>query len=237
MPDERKYYVLREDDCRFESMTKEQIVSAIAEATGNTPREIDSAFITKLKEMNGGGNLSVWVGTSAEYAAIVTANALVPNRLYIVTDDSFESDINGEIEQIKSQIASISSSLVVGEWVQIKRYKELTSAEKTVIGSYKLVGNMYTVSLQYNPAEFDSYSSGHESCPLPINFDLPTEGISVPVLVKKGDGETVNYYTGEAAIYNNSIEIYGISGSGATVLQGICVLFSLPKADAETAVG
>ena len=228
---ERNYYCISEDNCKFPSMTSEQILAAIAEATGNTPRSVDNAFVTKLKEMNSGGNLTVWIGTSAEYAAIVAADALVPNRLYITTDDTFESGVNEAIEELRSQIAALSAFLISGDWVQIKRYKQLTSPEKTVIGSYKLVGNMYTVSLQYNPAEFDSYSSGHESCPLPISLDIPTEAITVPVLVSKGDGSMVSYSMGEAVINKNSVDIYGIAGSGASLLQGIGVVFSLPKAE------
>lgn len=234
---ERNYFCICEDNCKFPTMTSEQILAAIAEATGNTPINVDNAFVTKLYEMNAGGNLTVWIGTSAEYAAIVAADALVPNRLYITTDDTFESGVDTAIEQLRSQIAALSASLVVGEWVQIKRYKQQTSSEQTVIGSYKLVGNMYTVSLQYNPSQFDSYSSGHETCPLPISLDIPTEGISVPVLVSKGDGVTVSYSVGEADICKNSVEIYGISGSGASLLQGIGVVFSFPKSDNETAVG
>lgn len=53
MPDvERRYYVICEYNCKFESMTKEQIIAAIEEATGNVPTHIDDAFITKLKEIN-----------------------------------------------------------------------------------------------------------------------------------------------------------------------------------------
>ena len=234
---ERSYYCISDDNCKFPSMTSEQILAAIAQATGNTPQNVDNAFVTKLKEMNSGGDLTVWIGTSAEYAAIVAADALVPNRLYITTDDTFESGVTEAIEELRSQIAALSAFLISGDWVQIKRYKQVTSHEKTVIGSYKLVGNMYTVSLQYNPAEFDSYSSGHESCPLPISLDIPTEAITVPVLVSKGDGSTVSYSMGEAVINKNSVDIYGIAGSGATQLQGIGVVFSLPKAEDETVVG
>ena len=230
MAEERNYYCIRDDNCKFPSMTSEQILAAIAEATGSTPRSVDNAFVTKLKEMNSGGNLTVWIGTSAEYAALVGNSALVPNRLYITTDDTFESGVTEAIEELRSQIAALSAFLISGDWVQIKRYKQVNSPEKTVIGSYKLVGNMYTVSLQYNPAEFDSYSSGRESCPLPISLDIPLEGVTVPVLVSKGDGVTVSYSVGEADISKNSVEIYGISGSGASLLQGIGVVFSLPKA-------
>lgn len=85
MPNEdRRYYVLCEDNCRFEAMTKEQIIAAIAEATGETPTHIDDAFITKLKEKNKGAAIKMWVGTREEYNAIEIKES---NVFYFVKDD------------------------------------------------------------------------------------------------------------------------------------------------------
>lgn len=72
--EERNYYVLCDDNCRFPSMTYEQIIEAIAEATGNVPEHVEDAFITKVKESNHSGNLTFWKGTQAEFNALdVTA--------------------------------------------------------------------------------------------------------------------------------------------------------------------
>lgn len=43
------YFVISSDDCKYESMTKEQIYAAIASATGNTPTGVDDGFISKIK--------------------------------------------------------------------------------------------------------------------------------------------------------------------------------------------
>lgn len=77
MPDvERNYYVLCDDNCRFPAMTAEQIIEAIAEATGNVPEHVDDAFITKIKESNRNSALTFWKGTEAEFNALgVTAVA------------------------------------------------------------------------------------------------------------------------------------------------------------------
>lgn len=72
---ERTYYVLCDDDCRFESMTKEQIVAAIADATGSTPTGIDDAFITKIKEIRANETKQIWVGTEAQFNALNPAPA------------------------------------------------------------------------------------------------------------------------------------------------------------------
>lgn len=65
-----KYYVFCDNDCKYEGMSKEQIIAAIAEATGATPTDIDSAFITKIKEQNKNGTLSFWFGTESEFNAL-----------------------------------------------------------------------------------------------------------------------------------------------------------------------
>jgi hypothetical protein len=82
---DRKYYVLCESNCKFEGMTKEQIFAAIVEATGNAPTDIDSAFITKIKEQNKNNDTKFWTGTRAEYNAIVASGAKDPYTIYIVS--------------------------------------------------------------------------------------------------------------------------------------------------------
>ena len=83
---DRKFYVICSDDCLHESMTKEQIIAAIAEATGNVPTGIDDAFITKIKEMNENGTLQFWVGTEAEFNALSPAPVVNKCALRIGAD-------------------------------------------------------------------------------------------------------------------------------------------------------
>lgn len=82
----RTYYCLCNDNCRFETMTKEQILAAIANAiqTGEIS-DVDTGFITKIKDTNKGSYIDFWVGTTAEYNALTTYEK---NRLYIKTDDN-----------------------------------------------------------------------------------------------------------------------------------------------------
>lgn len=95
------YNVVRGDGVFFEGMTKEQIYELIAEMTGETVQDIDQAFITKLKEINKGNSIRLWVGTSAEYNALTTREDDV---LYICTDDTFVSDTNASIVDIQDKI-------------------------------------------------------------------------------------------------------------------------------------
>lgn len=97
------YNVVRGDGVFFEGMTKEQIYELIAEMTGETVQDIDQAFITKLKEINKGNSIRLWIGTSAEYNALETREDDV---LYICTDDTFVSDTNIEIQKLWNKIES-----------------------------------------------------------------------------------------------------------------------------------
>lgn len=123
MENERKYYVFCEDNCKFESMTKEQIITAIAEATGHTPEDIDAAFITKIKEQNRNKPLKFWIGTQAEYNAL---EEIDPNCFYIFSDSDELSDIEQlardtateicqpfvtDIANLKSDVANVKTEL------------------------------------------------------------------------------------------------------------------------------
>ena len=107
---DRKYYVLCADNCKFESMTKEQIIAAIVQATGKTPTDIDAAFVTKIKELNKGNAVYLWVGTTAEYNALETKRN---DCIYIKTDDSATADIYKAIQEEGKRIDEIEQKIEI----------------------------------------------------------------------------------------------------------------------------
>lgn len=109
MADERKYFVLCANNCKFESMTKEQILAAIEQAVSTgTITNVDTGFVTKLKEQNAGAALSFWVGTQAQYNALETK---AENCFYIITDDTAIDDIHAAIEEQWQFVTGISEDL------------------------------------------------------------------------------------------------------------------------------
>lgn len=86
----------------FEGMTKEQILAAIAQAiqTGQIA-ELDTGFITRLKEINKGRTLQIWLGTSAEFNALEQQET---NVLYIKTDDTSPQDISNALLTIGTRL-------------------------------------------------------------------------------------------------------------------------------------
>lgn len=96
---ERKYYCFCGSNCKYETMTKEQILAAITQAveTGSVG-DCDTGFVTKLKEQNAGNYVTFWVGTQAQYNAIETK---ATNCLYILTDDTTKEDFEKFADDIR----------------------------------------------------------------------------------------------------------------------------------------
>jgi hypothetical protein len=98
-------YVFDDAKNAFEGMTKEQIVNAIASATGLTPAEIDGDVITSaIKEKNAQQSVSLWVGTQAEYNAFATPDE---NTLYIVIDPNETDELQAQVDRLQAQVNSI----------------------------------------------------------------------------------------------------------------------------------
>lgn len=106
---EKKFYCLSQNDCRYETLDKESILAAIAEATGTIPSgvDIDSGFITKIQEQNKNVQLKFWRGSQAEYNALEEKDN---NTHYIVIDDTFRDDTNNSISTLSNNLQLISAS-------------------------------------------------------------------------------------------------------------------------------
>lgn len=95
---ERNYFVLSENNCKFESLTKEQILSAIQQAVSSGKiKDVDSGFVTKIKEQNKNVGLMFWVGTQAEFNALPSK---INNCLYLKIDDGIIESIENLWENV-----------------------------------------------------------------------------------------------------------------------------------------
>ena len=109
MPDVVNIYVRGDNNGNYAGMTKEEILAAITQAiSGGTIGDIDTGFVTKIKEQNRGQGLMFWVGTTAEYEAL----AEKPNNvLYIKTDDTSAADINNAISALQSAVTELTETV------------------------------------------------------------------------------------------------------------------------------
>lgn len=91
------FYVVSDDKCFYEGMTKEQILSAITQAISTHQiSDVDTGFVTTLKEANQNKPMSFWVGTTAEYNAI---EEKLDDCVYLLTDDTELEDLEALIRR------------------------------------------------------------------------------------------------------------------------------------------
>lgn len=99
---ERKYYCFCADNCKFETMTKEQILAAIAQAAEHgLVYDPDAAVISKVKEGNANGYVTFWAGTQAEFNALTETD---PRCIYVVTDSTKDADIAAAFVELNELI-------------------------------------------------------------------------------------------------------------------------------------
>lgn len=96
----RKYYCFCDSNCKFETMTKEQILAAIAQAaeTGLV-FDPDAAIISRVQEGNSGRYVTFWVGTQAQYNALAEKEETC---IYVITDSTKDADLVATVERAVS---------------------------------------------------------------------------------------------------------------------------------------
>lgn len=213
MPDTRTYYVISDDNCKFESMTREQILAAITQAIEQGDiSDIDTGFVTKLKEMNRNNALKFWIGTTAEYNAIQTKET---NCFYILSDDTELDDletaissINSSIETFNAQITSLNTSVTDMQ----EDITELQTASETYGDKFRIIDAMQDWLILDDSVE---YGSTYEPLLMPHDEELPQITICDFRVVKvkvTGDEILCNVYK----VSDELCYIRGISGGNAS---------------------
>lgn len=117
------YYVLCDDDCRHEGMTREQILAAIEQALEQGfVSDPEQAVFSKIKELRANATTQIWLGTEAEFNAIEPApevgKALVrigtDGVLYMCSDDTTLENLE-KLENVASKTGDTYSGMHVYE--------------------------------------------------------------------------------------------------------------------------
>lgn len=125
---DRKYYVVCDYGCKFESMTKEQILTAIMQAVENGEiRDVDIGFVTTIKTVNG-KRLKFFFGEQSEYEALTDAEK--DDLLAIITNDTSKEALENAIAVLQKNYEALTESLADGsfEVAKAKNAKHATSA-------------------------------------------------------------------------------------------------------------
>lgn len=102
-------YGLDNGNNRVETMTTEQILTAIAQAQqGESVLDYDNAFITQIKEINNGYQMKFWIGTQAEYNVL---QAPENNVLYIISDDHTKEELIQAVEDLSATVGTFQTVL------------------------------------------------------------------------------------------------------------------------------
>jgi hypothetical protein len=112
---DRKYYVICDIGCKFESMTKEQILTAIMQAVKEgTIGDIDTGFITTIKTINGHG-LKFFIGPQSEFESLSEDER--QDLFPIITNDTTIESINAAIEVLQNDFESVRDGLADGSFI------------------------------------------------------------------------------------------------------------------------
>lgn len=175
MADGRKYYVTCKNNCKYESMTKEQILTAIANATsGGTFGDIDTGFVTTIKTITG-QPLRFFVGTQAMYDGLADEQK---NDLFaIITNDTEKeamqtalADVLAEQTAQLSKITELNDRTATNESDISDLETKYTSLNSTVTS----IKNGYSkpISSSYPVGTVVVAALGYHQYPLENSFSL-----------------------------------------------------------------
>lgn len=137
MPEELKVYSLDDAANKYESMTKEQIITAITQAVNEgTISNIDAGFITKIQEMNKKGVLKWWIGTQAEFNALSTKDN---DTLYLFTDDPLFNDFKSSLASLDTEIDALDSRVTQAN-TSLLKVRTLITRNRSIVRNHQLAG-------------------------------------------------------------------------------------------------
>jgi len=100
-----KVYVLCDANCKWEGMTKEQILTAITQAVNEgTISNIDTGFVQTIKTINGTA-LKFFVGEQSEYDALTEADK--KDLFAIITNDATKEGLLNAIEELQTNLKEV----------------------------------------------------------------------------------------------------------------------------------
>lgn len=113
---ERKYFCLCESNCKFETMTKEQILTAITQAVeSGEVKDVDTGFVQTIKTING-QPLKFFVGSQYEYEQLSDTER--ENVFAIISNDT-------NMESIIEVVVGLEGAVSGMEWSLMKLRTDL----------------------------------------------------------------------------------------------------------------
>lgn len=149
-----------ENDADF--LTREEITTLVNNiiATGSVG-DVDTGFVTRLVEQNKKKALKFWVGTQAEYNAIDNPTA---NTFYIITDDTFKTDIEAAIQRLTERVEEIEHPNFEAELAELQTAVTALETSNQQLQTALTTAQDTIKSMRYTP------ESGNETITETIDF-------------------------------------------------------------------
>lgn len=160
-------YVICDQNCKYEGMTKEQILSAIMQAVNEgTISDIDAGFITSVKTING-QTLRFFMGEKSAYDALSEEQKV--GLFAVITNDTTMMHTMQAIEELEANYSALANAIediIAGErtvgkatsadtTTYIATYLESSDKDLPVMAAEKTNGQarrMIRTGMTYNPS-------------------------------------------------------------------------------------
>ena len=152
-------YVICDQNCKFEGLTREQILTAITQAVNEgTIGDIDTGFITTIKTING-TPLKFFVGEQADYDALTDEQK--QNLFAIITNDTTKDGILNAIKTLQEDLESLAKRVTECEKHALSYACEKADGETDFIINLNKLENkaIYLVELVFSSGTDIVYSN------------------------------------------------------------------------------
>lgn len=212
MSEELKVYALDDGANKHQSMTKEQIITAITQAINDgTITNIDAGFITKLQEKNHNKALQLWIGTSAEFQALESKNE---DTLYMLTDDTTVDDLANAITALETNLNEKIETEIKDE--ETARKQADSTLTDTINTNYNTLNSKITTLSN----DFNSKLKNRKFLKIQIEEDMLqmleiiVEDVGTPIYTFMGSDKFAAYTVNQIAehIYKGNLRVVSAIG-------------------------
>lgn len=122
-------YVICDQNCKFEGMTKEQILTAIKQAVESGEiKDVDAGFVSTIKTING-LPLKFFVGEQAAYDALTEEEK--KNLFAIITNDTTKEGLLSSIEELEKSLGELEKwkAAIMDGSQSVKKADHATNAD------------------------------------------------------------------------------------------------------------
>jgi hypothetical protein len=193
-----RVYVLCDNNCKYESLTKEQIYTAIVQALENgTIEDVNTGFVQTIKTINN-IPLKFFVGSQASYDALTDEQK--ENLFAIISDDTSKENLIKKLEELTDATntnANHIDSIRRGSLAEVTITPSVDLPINCGNASSTVRTNKFTFNLPYGKTldnllyvVISRYNEDQKACDTLIGY------------TRKANGETVCSLSGHH--YNNS---------------------------------